>query len=154
MLILTHLRKKLRKTLWEKVKLLILSNFTFFHNLFFVICIVKSLMATFQLSSAASLNLGQSHKWCIVEWVDTINFLKKGKKKTTHDEECSFVRYKFRISEKFRYMSDLAGWHGSILFANAYKALFLSSIMITYLTETNSKIVGFASKNTTDGPRR
>ena len=38
----------------------IYTHFTFFHNVFYAICISKSLIATFQLSSAASLNLGRS----------------------------------------------------------------------------------------------
>ena len=42
------------------MKLLKMSNFTFFHNVFYVICILNPLIATFQLSSAASLNLGRS----------------------------------------------------------------------------------------------
>ena len=60
-IIYTHLntlkKKCFRKTLWEKVKLLKISNFTFFHMVFYSICILKSLTATFQLSSAASLIL-------------------------------------------------------------------------------------------------
>ena len=32
-------KKSLRKTLWKKVKLLIMSNFTIFHNVFYTICI-------------------------------------------------------------------------------------------------------------------
>ena len=39
------------------VKLLKMSNFTLFHNVFDAIC---PLIATFQLSSAASLNMGRS----------------------------------------------------------------------------------------------
>ena len=50
--------KSFRKILWKKVKLLKMSNFTFIHNVFFAICILK--IATFHLSSAASLNLGWS----------------------------------------------------------------------------------------------
>ena len=43
----------------KKVKLLKMINFTFFHNVFYTICILKyPLIATFHLSSAASLNLG------------------------------------------------------------------------------------------------
>ena len=37
-----------------------MSNFNFFHNVFYAICIKNPLIATFQLSSAASLNLGLS----------------------------------------------------------------------------------------------
>ena len=38
-----------------------MSNSTFFHNIFYAACILKSLLATFQLSSAPSLNLGRSY---------------------------------------------------------------------------------------------
>ena len=34
--------KSFRKTLWEKMKLLKMSNFTHFHNVFYAICILKS----------------------------------------------------------------------------------------------------------------
>ena len=34
-----------------------MSNFTFSHDVFYAICILKAIIATFQLSSAASLNL-------------------------------------------------------------------------------------------------
>ena len=52
--------KSFRKTLWKKAKLLNMGNFTYFHNAFYAICFLKSFIATFQLSSAASLNLGRS----------------------------------------------------------------------------------------------
>ena len=53
-------KKTLRETLWKKVKLLKMSNFTFFHNVFCTICILKSYNSQFQLSSAASLNVVRS----------------------------------------------------------------------------------------------
>ena len=53
-------KKTLEKTLWKKMKLLILSNFIFFHYVFYAICVFKSFKSHFQLSSAASLNLGWS----------------------------------------------------------------------------------------------
>ena len=34
-------KKNFRKTLWKKVKLLKLSNFIFFHNVFYAVCILK-----------------------------------------------------------------------------------------------------------------
>ena len=43
-----------------KGDLLILSNLTFIHNVFYAICILKSCNVAFQLSPVASLNLGQS----------------------------------------------------------------------------------------------
>ena len=42
------------------MKLLKMSNFIFFHNVFYAILSLNLLIATFQLSSAASLNLGHS----------------------------------------------------------------------------------------------
>ena len=43
------------------MKLLKMSNFTFFYNVFYAICILKSLNSHIsRLSSAASLNLGLS----------------------------------------------------------------------------------------------
>ena len=36
-------KKKSGKTLWKKVKLLKMSNFTFFHNIFYATCILNSL---------------------------------------------------------------------------------------------------------------
>ena len=53
-------KKIFRKSLWEKVKMLKMSNFTFLHNDFYAILSKKHVLATFQLSSAASLNSGWS----------------------------------------------------------------------------------------------
>ena len=37
-----HIEEKtFRKTLWKKVKLLKMSNFTFFHNVFYTTCILQ-----------------------------------------------------------------------------------------------------------------
>ena len=46
-----------RKTLWKKMKLLKMSNFIFFHNVFYATCILKSVKSHI---SSASLNLGPS----------------------------------------------------------------------------------------------
>ena len=50
-------KKALGKHCGKKVKLLILSNFTFFRNVFYAILILNSYIS---MSSAASLNLGRS----------------------------------------------------------------------------------------------
>ena len=97
----------LLKTQWEKEKLLVTSNFSFSHSVFYpygelsaifiefeiVICeffqfrkvekvsFGKGLIATFQLSSAASLNLGRSQNGVIG------NRLKKAGKK----RQCMFL---------------------------------------------------------------
>ena len=42
------------------MKLLKMSNFTFFHNVFYAICILNPIIATFQLSSVASLGPSQN----------------------------------------------------------------------------------------------
>ena len=46
--------------MWKKAKLLKMSNLTFFHNVFYAICIYKSFIGIFQPSLTASLNLGRS----------------------------------------------------------------------------------------------
>ena len=53
-------KKAIGKTLWKKVKLLKMSNFTYYHNVFYKSTSQNPYIATFQLSSAASLNLGRS----------------------------------------------------------------------------------------------
>ena len=53
-------KKALGKHCGKKVKLLVLSNFTFIHNVSYAICTLNPVIDTFQLSSPASLNLGQS----------------------------------------------------------------------------------------------
>ena len=68
--IYTHfntLKKKdgFMKTLWEKVKLLNMSNFTFYHNVFDAICILKS----FNSHISAVFKFGTVSKWCNRQWV-------------------------------------------------------------------------------------
>ena len=55
-----HMKKSCRKTLWKKVKLLKMSNFTFFHNVFLAICILKSFNSHMSVVICSFLNLGQS----------------------------------------------------------------------------------------------
>ena len=50
--------KGCRKTLWKKVKLLKMSNFTFFHNVTYAVCVSKCFNS--HISVSASLNLGRS----------------------------------------------------------------------------------------------
>ena len=65
-------KKALGKHWGTKWYLLKMSNFTFFHNVFYGTCILKPLKATFQLSSAVSLNLGRSQNGVLgnrVKWL-------------------------------------------------------------------------------------
>ena len=70
--IYTHfntLKKKIFwKTLWKKVKLLKMSNFTFFHNVFCAICILKSFNSNI-LVICSFFEFGTVSKWCNREWV-------------------------------------------------------------------------------------
>ena len=56
-------KKNFRKILWKKMKLLKMSNFTFFHNVFFAIYILNPKRATLHLSSTDSLNFAQSQNF-------------------------------------------------------------------------------------------
>ena len=72
--IYTHLNKlkekSYRKTLWKKVKLLKMSNFTFFYNVFYAICILKSFNSHISDVVCSFFEFGTASKWCIMEWVN------------------------------------------------------------------------------------
>ena len=69
-----HIEEKgLRKVLWIKVKFLISSNFTFFHNVF---CILKSFNSHISLALFNFFEFGIVSKWCIWEWVKKVLFLR------------------------------------------------------------------------------
>ena len=62
-------KKNFRKTLWENVKLLKMSNFTFFHNVFYATCILKSFNSHNSVVFCSFFEFGMISKWCIKEWV-------------------------------------------------------------------------------------
>ena len=61
--------RELWKTLREKVKLLKMSNFTFFHNVFYATCILKSFNSHISVVICSFFEFGTVSKWCIGEWV-------------------------------------------------------------------------------------
>ena len=63
-------KKSFKKTLWKKVKLLKMSNFTFFHNVFYAICILKSFNSHISVVVCSFFEFGMVSKWCIREWVN------------------------------------------------------------------------------------
>ena len=62
--------KSFGKTQWLKVKLLILSNFTFFRNVFYAICILKSCNNHVTIVVCSFLEFGVVSKCCICECVN------------------------------------------------------------------------------------
>ena len=61
--IYTHfntLKKTLKENIVEKVKLLKMSNFTFFHNVFYAICILKSFNSHISVVDCRFFDLGRS----------------------------------------------------------------------------------------------
>ena len=68
-------KKKFRKTLWKKVKLLILSNFTFFHNVFYTVFLLKSFPSHISVFVCSFFEFGKISKWCIGEWVEHREFV-------------------------------------------------------------------------------
>ena len=67
----TSKKKSLGKTLWKKVKLLKMSNFTFFHNAFYTIYILKSFNSHISVVVCCFFEFGIVSKWCIVETTDS-----------------------------------------------------------------------------------
>ena len=62
-------KKEFRKTLWKKVKLLKMSNFTFLHNVFYANCILKAFDSHTSVVVCSFFEFGTVSKWCIREWV-------------------------------------------------------------------------------------
>ena len=62
--------KRFRKTLWKKVKLLIMSNFTFFHNVFYTIWLFKSFNSHIWVVVCRFFEFGTVWKWRTREWVN------------------------------------------------------------------------------------
>ena len=56
------------------MKLLKMSNFTFFHNVFYAICILKSFNRSSYISVVVCsfFEFGTVLKWCIREWVNAV----------------------------------------------------------------------------------
>ena len=73
--------KSFRKTLWEKVKLLKMSNFTFFHNVFYAICILKCFNNHISIFVCSFFEFWPVSKWCIREWVKDMLAYQEVKKK-------------------------------------------------------------------------
>ena len=59
--------KSIRKTLWKKVKLLKMSNFTFCHNVFYAISILKSFNSHISVVVCSFFEFGMVSKCCIGE---------------------------------------------------------------------------------------
>ena len=72
------MEKSLRKTLWKKVKLLKMSNFTFSHYVFYAIYILNSFNGCISIVVCSFFEFGTVSKWCIREGL-------KGDKKVHND---------------------------------------------------------------------
>ena len=69
-LILTYWRKNVLGKHCKNVKLLILSNFTFLHNVFYVICNLKSFNSHISVVICSFFEYGAVSKWYIREWIN------------------------------------------------------------------------------------
>ena len=71
--IYTHFNKRKKsfgKTLWKQVKLFKTSNFTFFHNVFCAVCILKSFISHIPVVGCNFFEFATVSKWCFfMEWV-------------------------------------------------------------------------------------
>ena len=61
--------------MWKKVKLLKMSNFTFFHIVFYAICILKSFNSHISVVVRKFFQFGMASKWCIREWINQMLFM-------------------------------------------------------------------------------
>ena len=60
--------------MWKKVKLLNMSNFTFFHNVFHAVYILKSFDSHILVVVCSFFEFGTVSKWCIWEWDSWLSF--------------------------------------------------------------------------------
>ena len=65
-------KKEFRKTMCEKGEITQMSNFTFFHNVFYAFCILKSFNSPILVVVCSFFEFGTISKWCIREWVDLV----------------------------------------------------------------------------------
>ena len=60
--------------MWQKVKLLKMSNFTIFHNLFSASCSLKAFNSHISVVVCGFFEFGTVSKWCTMEWVNQRHF--------------------------------------------------------------------------------
>ena len=68
-------KKSSRKTLWKKVEIAHFEHFTFFHDVFYTICILKSFDSHISVVISASLNLGQSQNGVLGNGLNSSTYL-------------------------------------------------------------------------------
>ena len=89
----SHIEEKsFRKTLLKKVKLPKMSNFTFFHNVFYSTCMLNSFNSHISVVVCSFFELRTVSAWCIREWV---------KGYLSRNIICTFCSYDV-ISKSFR----------------------------------------------------
>ena len=63
-------KKSFRKTLWKKGEIVQNEQFhLFFHNVFYAICILKSINSHISVVVCSFFEFGTVSKWCLREWV-------------------------------------------------------------------------------------
>ena len=80
-------KKKMGKHCGKKVKLLKMSNFTLFHSIFYVICIVNSCNSHISIVVCSFFEFGTVSKWCIREWVNCYKCISI-RRIDTHRQNC------------------------------------------------------------------
>ena len=131
------------KTLCKKVKLLNMSNFTFLHNVFYVISILKSFISHISVVVCSFFEFGMVSKWCSREWDNPLHHktdfywpLKRNPEKTLWKSFSLFPMIFSILSKK----NCIILAKVEILHANAYN-LDISKVFAI------SKLKAFASGN-------
>ena len=114
-----------------------MSNFTFFHNVFYVICTLKSCNSHISVASCCFFEFGMVSKWWIREWVKDLDTVRL----TFFSIDLSSVTYHthdilnqlFRTVQESRYMY-LPVTSNCFFFHTIFKTLmhFLSSKYTTH----------------------
>ena len=68
-------KKKIKENIVVKGEIAQMSSFTFFHNAFYGICILKSFNNHISVVVCSFFEFGTISKWCIREWVRKVTIL-------------------------------------------------------------------------------
>ena len=79
-----------------------MSNFTFFHNVFYAICTLKSSSSHTSVIICSFFELGTVSKWCIREWVNPLPH----KKILDSSKLKAFADDKIRVTEKLKFVLE------------------------------------------------
>ena len=139
-----------KKTLlWKKVKLLKVSDFTFFHNVFYAICNLKSFNSHISVVFCSFFEFATISKLCIWEWVNRLKKISLASTLYEYFKECMKIHNALElclcevmvVMQNVRTKLDCVE---SLVFA-LHRSLSYSSLI--WWSRLSCLLIGFQSNN-------